>query len=666
MNTKLTSRTICVIAFGGWSALASALSLGPLTGTATVGRPLDLVAPIHLDDLPQAYGSGCVTAQVLYGDKAIDQAQVNVGLRADAARQVSYASIATLLPVDEPFVTVVLNAGCGRPYSRRYVLLANAPTQEPMLLASASSLAVAGPIPLATGTAVAVRSSRNSRTASTRVAGAAPRVDNQAPVRGAAAARDNTPRPVSRLQLAVWDPVNEQLPWLRASTELKSSPTADAARRATATSLWRALNAQPQDLLRTAERLRGLEGEVSSLRTLSARHRAEIASARESLQNTRQRDHTSLVVVTLFALLLGSAAAWIWHRSRRPSQADVADSWYGPLAPWSDPAAQDERPAVVIAAAPAARTASVVPPAPVSAQLRPEAPPLALPPAPAKAAAPMLPELTFAVAEAPPAATLAVAAPETSGLKLEALQAAQQQSEFFASLGQVDEAVAVLTSYLDDSRERPPLAYLELFRIYHGMGMRTEYDALRATFREVFGTDAASFNDYTDEPRELDMYLLPVTRIASAWPSERSLEIIEDLLFKRPATPRDLLSLEAYRDLVWLYALGQDVVHNTAMPAGLQLQGDWGLPNDHFILPWADGEQREPTELSLDRLDNIDVAPELSSFAVDIDLTAIRGDLHPGSAAVHPGAPPPTQPVLPNAELDAFDAAMESQSRRMR
>jgi hypothetical protein len=156
-----------------------------------------------------------------------------------------------------------------------------------------------------------------------------------------------------------------------------------------------------------------------------------------------------------------------------------------------------------------------------------------------------------------------------------------------------------------------------------------------------------------------------VTRIAMAWPSEKGLDIIEDLLFKRPATPRELLSLQAYRELLWLYSLGQDVVHHTAEPAGLQLLGDRGMPNDHFILPWATSEQEGPPELSLEQLDTIDVAPGLNGFAVDIDLTSMRADTHtaPGELSVSQAAAP-AAPDSAHADLDAFDAAMANESRR--
>lgn len=667
MNTNLTNRSICVAVLFGWATCASALSLGELSGAAVMGRPLELVAPIRLDEISQGNGSGCVTAQVRYGDTLMDSARVRVELKADAAGQVSYARITSPSLVDEPFVTVLLQAGCVRQSSRRYVLLAEAPGAQPVALVAAPALPGRGP------------------TASTRVTEApVPRPPAVWPVRNAdasakaqapakrpapALAREAAPRTGGRLQLALWDPNSGQLPWLRASAELKSSPTADVARRAAATSLWRALNAQPQDLLRTAERLRGLESEMGSLRSLSGRHRAEISAARESLHAAQTQRHTALVLVTLLGLLAGGTAAFLWHRSRRSTTATPAGSWYGPPDPLAGPdvaAWQESEPLPPAVIAPVAEPLRVA-----------EAPPLelarAVPPIERPAAVPSPAPAPFTQHDFATGAPLAHLG-QRSSLSVDALHGAQQQCEFFASLGQIEEAVAALTSYLEEASEQPVLAYLELLRIYHGTGMRMEYEELQSTFRQTFGMDVANFSEYREDHRELELYVLPVTRIASAWPSVRSQEIIEELLFKRPATPRDLLSLEAYRELLWLYALGQELVHHNGKPAGLRLRGDRGLSNDHLLLPWADGAEQGPAELSLDQLARIDVAPELNGFAVDIDLTAIRAEGHPAGAAVRmpqhgpaaepapPPAPPPAAPA--DAALQAFDAAVASESRR--
>ncbi len=121
--------------------------------------------------------------------------------------------------------------------------------------------------------------------------------------------------------------------------------------------------------------------------------------------------------------------------------------------------------------------------------------------------------------------------------------------------------------------------------------------------------------------------------------------------------------------MIWLYSLGQDIVHSTGSPAGLQLLGGADLPNDHFILPWAMGTGSGPPELSLDRLHDIDVASQLSGFGVDIDLTAvpvegqqIRIEERKAADQVRQGAAAPT--VTATDDADAFDAVMESQSRK--
>ena len=661
MNTKLTKRSICALALGSCTVFASALSLGPLTGSTIVGRPLALTAPIQFDALAQGNGSGCVSADVLYGDKRVDSARVQVDLTPDTAGQVSYARISSASVVDEPFVTLVLRAGCGRQTTRRYVLLADAPKDEPMILGATSSLALARAAPVESvkppaGSAAPARTTRVAAVASPQPSPVVRRVT--------AAAGGDPGAQGGRLQLAVWDPNAQQLPWLRASTELRSLPSVDAAHRAAATALWRALNAQPQDLFRTAERLRGLEAEMGSLRGLADRHRSELVSARESLQNAQSRRHVNLVVATLVALLAGGGAAFFWHRTRRADARVSSDGWHGPIEPWGGAGVvveEERKPLPAPLGQVVAEPADLVQPQPVVTLKEPAARVSQRAPA----ARPPRSPFEFTLPEATPPLPAAPVHGE-GGFKVDALHGAQQQSEFFASLGQVDEAVAVLSSYLEESSETPVLAFLELFRIYHGTGMRVEYEELQSTFRRTFGMDVMSFGQYKEEHRELELYLVPVTRIASAWPSERSQELIEELLFKRPATTKDLLSLEAYRELLWLYSLGQEIVDSTGLPVGLQLLGDRGLPNDHFILPWAVGEPEDPAELSLARLTRIDVAPELNAFGVDIDLTAMRSAAPSQSRPEARHAPEPTTRMPPHdsSGMDAFDAVMESESRR--
>ena len=107
------------------------------------------------------------------------------------------------------------------------------------------------------------------------------------------------------------------------------------------------------------------------------------------------------------------------------------------------------------------------------------------------------------------------------------------------------------------------------------------------------------------------------------------------------------------------------------MPAGLQLVGGADLRNDHFIMPWALDAEQGAQELSLDRLDAIDVASRLSGFGVDIDLTAAPAEaLHQARVEDHTSIGKGRDKVTPLHaaqainSADAFDAVMEFHSRK--
>ena len=415
-----------------------------------------------------------------------------------------------------------------------------------------------------------------------------------------------------------------------------------------------------QDLLRTAQHLQGLEGEVKSLQGLATRHRDEIRLVRESLQGAHNQRYASLALTVLLAMLTGGAAAFVWHRSRRPRVPQAATSWYGSIDPTAfvDLAIVDEEPDVAVHAGRPPQV--LVPVAPVA----PTRAPVGFGAAAMPVAAPaLLAPIEFDLLAAAPAATPAPEdlSAQKQDLNVDALHSAQQQAEFFGSLGQFDEALAVLTGYLEESGEMPVLAFLELFRIFHATGQRSEYEHLQSRFRETFGMDMTGFGDYDDGQRELDLYTTAVTRIATDWPSETSQQVISELLFRKPATRRELLSLHAYRDLLWLYGLGQEIVYSTGAPSSLQLHGGGGLPTGHFNLPWVADEQQDPSELSLDRLRDIDVASGLDSFAVDVDLTAVHSL---AARAAEPAPPTEPAPLAPPDEANAFDQVMESVSRK--
>ena len=281
----------------------------------------------------------------------------------------------------------------------------------------------------------------------------------------------------------------------------------------------------------------------------------------------------------------------------------------------------------------------------------------------------MLTPLEFTLPDAPAAPPSMVPPDQAVGLRVDSLHGAQQQAEFFGSLGQYEEAIAVLSDYIDAVSEKPVLAFLELLHIYHGIGKRVEYEELQSRFRKSFGADVAGFSEFKEETLELEAYPVATMRVSNSWATAEGQDIIEELLFKRPPTPRDVMSLRAYRDLLWLYALGHDIVTSNRSSAGLQLMGDSDRPTSHFILPWAVGQEDGPPELSLESLQAIDVASGLEAFGVDIDLTSMPGDStqhsqrDPKAGEQREAAPAPIEPFKP-VQPDSFDDVMEGQSRR--
>jgi hypothetical protein len=582
MKILLTLRKVpLALALAGLAVHSWALTLGPATGTAVVGEPLALGARVELDSPGQ--GSACLHAQVLYGETPLGPQQVRLGF--DVTGLVGMARITSAVPVNEPVVTLVLHAGCQNPVVRRYVMLADAPGTTPSAapLASASLRPPAAPVPVARAaplrSAAAEPVARVLPSAKTRLA----------TVRAAAPVRRN------RLQLDAWDPAVPP-PGLRVSYDLPQRPVATEAHRAAATALWQALNADPVQILRTSERLGQLEAEIAGLRSLAQRSRSDLTTLRTSLDQVQaQRQSDSWIAVAILALAT-AAGALIW-RSRRAAASRGA--WWSAAedsslssAPDSElqPAPRDP-PAPVAAASPVVRAAALAPPAPEAA---------------------------------PPACVAAVQSEHAPGpvLKMEALHAAQQQAQFFSSLGQHDEAVLVLDGYIADSSDPAPLAWMELLGLHHRQQNLGSFQGVSASFQAYFGVPAPAYEEFGDNPNPdartpLEAHPRALSRIQANWPSPAVLDVLEELLFTPPA--QQPMHIDAQRELLWLHAVAQAVLQSSHKPAGLALQDSEGLSTHHFILP-LDAEDSH-CELTIDRLDRNDLAPASAAFAVDVDLS---------------------------------------------
>lgn len=590
-----------------WAAGAQAL--GNIKADAFIGRPLEASLPITLEQGTDP----CVRAEVSFGDSKLPPEQVSATvLGAPGAQRVR---VQTSLPIDEPVVTVAVRAGCGSSMTRSFTLLPEYPTQ--VMLADAGTSRVRPPAEARAPVAQ-------------RASGAPPKLKARASSADAAiAARPpHAPRSIikaklpagARLQLEAWDPDPQAI--LRVSSTL--SPPQEGAGRATAAALWQAINASPEQLLRTSANLQQMEGELARLRQAAGHTHDDVLALRRDLEAPQPLDLPAQGI-KLLALLLALGAgtlAILWWRARQGAAGEWSGASLGPVFAGLEPAPVQR----------AAQAAAVQPVPPVKA-----APAMQPQPVPA---APLLHR---------PMATL---------LRVETLAATFDEVDFLSSLGLWNDAMDVLKGYLEDSAAPAPLAYYELMRLCVHLDDAGSLQAVRKRYAQVFGVDAPKF-EQVSAPLGIESYPELAGRLTAGWGRHDALDFIELTLFT-VAPPGKAFSLQAGRDLLFL--------HDLAM-AELR-EGESG--DGHAIAPWANAD---------DPRHALDAMPDVAShhrFALDLDLDQGTDDdelrdsepapveLAPRRPAVRrPEPEPEATDSMPLAfDIEAFDAAVATERLR--
>ena len=133
---------------------SSAVTLGRYSGVALIGRPLDVQVQVLLapgEDL----ANQCLAADVYYGDFQLAPNLVTATPRGGASETDGTVRIQSSQPVNEPIVTLYVRAGCGTPFTRRFVLLADL-INEPAVAGSPVVVPMAESWRLATGATYAL------------------------------------------------------------------------------------------------------------------------------------------------------------------------------------------------------------------------------------------------------------------------------------------------------------------------------------------------------------------------------------------------------------------------------------------------------------------------------------------------------------------------------
>lgn len=595
----LTHRRLVTVLLLLTVSASHALTLGRTRGAVLIGQPLNIEVQLTLANGETA-SDFCFEADVFHADTLVPPSKVSVTTATAGAGQ-ALLRIRSQAVVDEPFVMLFVRAGCAEKVTRRYVLLADvaselsappitvspatlpaaastgrlpspdSPQGKTVASAEASVPAQIGVVNQTTAKPVAKARPGSAKSASTLALGtetATPSAQKalaaaQSGSRSGSAKAKNIVKPqTARLVIDPLEQVAERAPVLKLSTEMLSTPAENNQQRAALAGLWRALSAQPLDLLRDIERLDRLEAQANTTRIQNTQQQERINALSLQVQTLQAERYSNPLIYALcgvLALALASAA-YFWRRSRHGGISGRA--WW--LAQKNESVMSEQWPP--------SRPVGLV----REAQARAEAKGLQHKAVNVPEAVSPSNNLDFDLSKAarrtsarsdPPMSRHFATAPSLDAtdsghsqlgraVNAEELIDVQQQADFFVSLEQYDQAISVLKDHIKDSVQTSALAYLDLLQIYHSLDRKVDYSLLRDEFQKVFNAHAPAFADFGVRTRGLESYAIAMARIQALWPSSKVLDVIEESIFRKPGeADGEAFDLEAYRDMVLLHTL---------------------------------------------------------------------------------------------------------------
>ncbi len=529
-----TGLFLLLIAFG-----SQALTLGQASSSALIGRSLDMVIPVQMD-AGESAASLCFEAEVFHADSRQDPSRVQVLVGPAAQPNMLNVRVVSAAVVDEPVVTVYLRTGCGQKTTRRYVLLADFPSEV-----AAPNVAEGRADTTRAGKASSSQNSGNRREPKKAVGAAAT----------ASLSRVQRSAGQPRLQLDPLESLSDRM------SSLDGNMIFDA----------------PPDALESIQKIKALEDSLKSLRLLASKNEASLNDLQARLQQAESSGFSSQTGYALMALALAclvalAAAAVLWGRQR---QGPVTDGWWGGADADAVPQAPVVKKAVDTVPAKLA-TDPVLSQWPASAHSR-HRPVSGFGPSELKRSGFEVnvnmtemsdsvfddfmppgtqPGRSSAVADVLPAG--AQPARSARNLNSDAVLDIRQQAEFFVSLGQTERAAQLLKREIKESEEPNPFVYLDLLALFHSLGLKSEFQQLRESFELLFCCRIPAFTFFRNRSLDLESYPDVLSHIVGIWSEPGVLAWLESCIFKNPdkgGSPG--FDLAAFQDLLFLHAVAR-------------------------------------------------------------------------------------------------------------
>ena len=652
------------------AAQACALTLGTPQNPVVLGAPLDVRITI-VPDPGQTLDSSCIQAQVMQGEVSTP---VRTTLIAPQTLR-----IRSQQAINEPLVSLTVSAGCSGQISRSYTLFAD----PPQLLPSTQPAAALSPSPPPEKTAkrpapkAAKAAQAPSAKAPTATARPAPKTT---PAPKVAPARTPPADPAAAAPLALSiTALDSARPVLRMDTLFlfHDGEEGAAANRGEST-----IALAPADTAAIEnERLLQLQTQLASLEEQQKKSRAEIAGLTAELAAAKAANTLPLWLYLLLAVLTAALlaiayllqrlraerqhAASDWHQAVRSAYAPDAEEKYiaSPVEEETQYSVEALKKPTVEApeaptkqASPAPAPAEPAPPAPIEVPIQPNA--FFLPQADN--------HLNEGDSAEAPSAYLTVTTQDFLDT--------QEQAEFYASIGEYDEAIILLESLIEKNPKASPLPYLKLLEFFYQLSRTEAFETTRRALEAVFNIQAPRLENYHAPSADLLEGAVPLlTQIEALWPTDDVLSLMGGAIHYPTTTPQlaqplDRLPATAFQELLLLYEIAE---HTTASQRGSTLARSSTIAAAQRSLAPDDSRQAHDSSTAASTLAATPLldTPHLAG-SLEADLPSnLLGDL-PGDlpndfphdlaefSAVVPPPPSPEQP--PQAEASLPPAPFEN------
>lgn len=305
---------------------SAALTLGRARGAAWIGQPLELMVPVQMDP-GQTDGALCAEADVFHGDSRQDSSRIQVTVMPTDQADTFNLKISSTALVDEPVVTVYLRAGCGQKSSRKYVLLADFPSESAAPLSrtaapSAPQVPLVIPVQAAPQQATPVPAPVQAAAPVVEVAPAAPikntKSSSQAPKAVSKASAKEAPKEAAPKKESAAKPIEVAKPATSGKPRLRLDPIETLNERVKTLESSSTGPAVQADLARDDQKVQALQGDLKTLLDQAVKNEASLMAMRERLEKAEADRVPMALVYGLAAMVLLCLVALIFLWTRRP------------------------------------------------------------------------------------------------------------------------------------------------------------------------------------------------------------------------------------------------------------------------------------------------------------------------------------------------------------